>query len=337
MKAWEIGAQTGLHSQHLAERPAPEPREGETLIRVRAVCLNHRDLLSLRGLYGARKAEDRIMASDGVGTIECIVGDDHGLAPGQRVIAPHFCGWVDGPFSPAIFGQDLGISRDGWLAEYICLPTAALVAVPDSVSDDVAATLAAAGTTAWHALVPFGGLQRDDLALTLGTGGVAIMALQIAHALGAEVAITSASDDKLERCRTMGARYTVNYRNTSDWAAELLRQTCGRGADVIVDTVGLAEIEQTLTATAPCGRIALIGGLAGQLSRAPDMFGLISKNVTLKGITSGNREMLCDLLSLVAKAGITSLIDQRFSFDEARQACAHLDRGGHMGKVLITV
>ena len=104
---------------------------------------------------------------------------------------------------------------------------------------------------------------------------------------------------------------------------------------MVVDTVGLGQIEQTFAASAPNGRIALIGGLAGALTSAPNMFGLIAKNLTLKGITSGSRAMLADLMELVVRAGIEPVIDRTFDFDEAGQACAHLDEGGHIGKVLI--
>lgn len=337
MKAWTFGDQTGLASLRLADLPTPQPKAGETLVRVHAAALNHRDLLTLRGAYGPRKPEDRIPLSDGVGTIVAIEGDHRGLAPGQRVIAPHFASWIDGPFSPAIFAQDVGISRDGWLAEYICLPTASLVGLPDVISDEVAVTLAAAGTTAWHGLVEFAGAKRGDLVLAPGTGGVAIMALHIAKALGAQVAITSSSDEKLERCRELGADFGVNYRSRPDWAAALLEQTGGRGADIVIDTIGLGEIEQTLAVAAPNGRIALIGGLSGAPGHAPNMFGMIGKNLTLKGITSGSRAMLADLVGVVAAKAITPLVDRTFPFAEADQACAHLDRGGHMGKVVITV
>ena len=335
MRAWELGPQTGIEGLRCVEGPVPEPKPGEALIRVHAACLNHRDLLMLRGNYGPPKPHDRIPLSDGVGTILKIAGDDFDLSAGSRVIAPHFVSWHDGPFSPASFAQDLGVSCDGWLAEYICLPTAALIAVPDSVSDESAATLAAAGTTAWHALVAFAGVRPGDLVLVPGTGGVAIMALQIARTLGAEVAITSSSDEKLEHCRTLGARYLINYRSRPDWAAALLEKTGGRGADIVVDTIGLGEIERTLAATAPNGRIALIGGLAAKTGSAPDMFGLIARNLTLKGITSGSRAMLADLLEHVAVTGLQPVIDCRFPFNETLQAYAHLDRGGHLGKVLI--
>ncbi len=336
MKAWTLGPQDGLKSLSLVEKPIPEPVMGEALIRVEAACLNHRDLLILRGQYGARKREDCVALSDGVGVIEKIEGASHGLSPGQRVIAPHFVQWTDGPYSPSIFARDLGVTRDGWLAGHICLPAQSLVPVPDGMLVETAATLAAAGTTVWHAISVFAKTGPGDLVLAPGTGGVSIFALQLAKALGASVAITSSSDEKLERCRALGADHCINYAKRPDWAAALLEATGGRGADVIVDTIGLSQIEQTLAAAAPNARIALIGGLAGTLGHAPNMSGLIGKNITLKGLTSGSRAMLADLVALVARTGIRPPIEARFDFDSAPEALAALDQARHIGKIMIS-
>ncbi len=336
MKAYEIGPQTGLDSLRLVERDTPVPGPGEVAIKVHAACLNHRDLLTLKGQYGLMKAEGRIPLSDGVGSVVALSENISGIATGQRVIAPNFVTWLGGKFTPAIFGQDLGISRDGWLAETIILPADAIIAVPDNVSDDVAATLAATGSTIWHCIVTFGGLQKGDLVLTLGTGGVSILTLQIAKALGAEVAITSSSNDKLERCEAMGADYCVNYRDDADWARALMTKAGGRGADIIVDTAGLNSIEQCIAACAPNGRIALIGGLSGEPEKAPQMGGIIGKNLTMKGITAGSRSMLCDVVDLISRENIAPLIDKKFSFDDSPAAFAYLESGDHMGKVMIT-
>ncbi len=334
MKAFEMGPQDGLAGLRCVHRPMPEPAANELLLKVHAACLNHRDLLALNGQYGAIKPQNRIPLSDGVGTIVAMGDAVSGFAKGQRIIAPHFVTWIDGKYNPAIFASDLGISRNGWLAEYITIPAAAAIFVPGTVSDASAATLAAAGTTAWHCMVSFGGLKPGDLVLALGTGGVSIFVLQLAKALGAQVAITSSSDEKLEKCRAMGADYTINYRSSSDWPAALLEATGGRAADIIVDTVGLAGLEQTIEAAAPNARLALIGGLAGMMDRPPNMFGLLAKNLTLKGITSGSRAMMLDMLNVVAENNIEPLVDSRFAFDEAPAAYAHLASGNHMGKVM---
>jgi NADPH:quinone reductase-like Zn-dependent oxidoreductase len=337
MKAWEIGPQTGLDSLRLIERAEIEPGAGEVLVRVHAACLNHRDLLTLQNRYGGPKPETRIPLSDGVGIVDTVgEGVDQSWI-GKRVTAPHFVGWIDGPFSPAVFGQDLGITRDGWLAEKILLPEAALIAVPDGLSDQSVAAMPAVGATVWSAIVDFARIQPGELLLALGTGGVSIAALQLGKAVGAKVAITSSSDAKLEHCRMLGADYLINYRTRPDWPAALSEATGGRGADVVVDTIGFAGLGETITATAANGRIALIGALSGAMETPPNLFGIIGKNLTLKGITSGNRAMLADVLALMEHTELQPVVDRVFAFDEAPAAYHHLDSGSHLGKVMIAI
>lgn len=118
----------------------------------------------------------------------------------------------------ALFGHDLGVTTDGWLAERIVLPVEALIAVPNGVSDGTAAPLAVVGGTVWHAMVAFGEAGPGKLVLTQGTGGVSLFALQLAKALGAAFAITSPSTAKLERARELGANYAIDYSTRPDWA-----------------------------------------------------------------------------------------------------------------------
>jgi NADPH:quinone reductase-like Zn-dependent oxidoreductase len=335
MRAWEIGSQTGLDSLRPVERAEPKPGAGEVLVRVHAACLNHRDLLTLENRYGGPKPETRIPLSDGVGTVEALGEGVDGGWIGKRVTAPHFVGWLDGPFSPTAFGQDLGISRDGWLAEKILLPEAALIAVPDGLSDRAVAAMPAVGATVWSAIVDFAKIQPGELLLAPGTGGVSIAALQIGKALAAQVAITSSSDAKLEQCRALGADYLINYRTRPDWPAALAEATGGKLADVVVDTVGFAGLDATIAATAPNGRIALIGALSGQMETPPNLFGIIGKNLTLKGITSGSRSMLADVLGLMERSGFDPVVDRVFAFDQADAAYLHLESGSHLGKVMI--
>jgi NADPH:quinone reductase-like Zn-dependent oxidoreductase len=335
MRAWEIGSQTGLDSLRLVDRADPVPGVGEVLVNVHAACLNHRDLLTLQNRYGGPKPETRIPLSDGVGTVEAVgAGVDQGWV-GKRVTAPHFVGWLDGPFSPAAFGQDLGITRDGWLAEKIVLPEAALIAVPDALSDEQVAAMPAVGATVWSAIAEFAAIKPGELLLAYGTGGVSIAALQIGKALGAKVALTSSSDSKLEQCRALGADYLINYRASPDWPAALSEATGGKLADVVVDTVGFAALGETISATAPNGRVALIGALSGPTEQMPSLFGIIGKNLTLKGITSGSRDMLAEVLALVERSNLQPVIDKSFAFDDAPQAYAHLESGAHLGKVMI--
>lgn len=336
MKAYEIGTQQGLSSLRLTQRPALHAGAGQAVLRVRAVCLNHRDIKILQGSYGARRPELRIPASDGVGEV-IAVGE--GVSTdwlGRRVLCSHFVDWLDGAFSPALFAADLGVSLDGWLAEQIVVRADALLPVPDSLSDEQAAPLCAAGLTAWNAVVEVGAVKAGDRVLVLGTGGVSVLALQIARMHGARVAVTSSSDAKLEAMRALGADITVNYQREPDWARAFRQANGGAGADIVVETGGLATLVESIAAAAPNGRIALIGALGGAaVNTLPNFSSIIGKNLLLRGITVGSRAMLARLLRAAPLHGMRPVIHREFPFDQADQAYAHLASGQHMGKVLI--
>jgi len=198
------------------------------------------------------------------------------------------------------------------------------------------APLCAAGLTAWNALVEVSRVKAGDLVLALGTGGVSIFALQIAKMQGARVAITSSSDEKLAAARTLGADITINYKTHPDWAAELLRLNGGQGADIVVETGGLATLSASIAAAAPNARIALIGALAGaEQTSLPNFSTILGKNLTLTGITAGSRAMLQRLVRAVAANGLKPVINKQFDFDQAAQAYAYLQSGDHLGKVMI--
>lgn len=345
MRAWEIGPRgigdSGLEGLRLVVRDDPVAGPGEILVRVIAAGLNYRDLMQLRGFYGAENPDHRIPLSDGVGVIEALGEGVEGVAIGERVVAHNFLPWLDAnSFGYHIFAQDLGISTDGWLAEKLVLPANAAIKLPKNVSDETAATLAIAACTVWHAMAVFGGAKAGKLVLAQGTGGMALFALQLAKAIGAEFAITSSSDDKLAKAREMGADYTINYRDTADdWAAAFLAQTGGRGADVVVDTIGFGEFSKTIAATALEGRIATLGALSGSPQDMADFNqgSILGKNITIKGITSGHRGMFIESLDVIAKHGVEMLVDRQFAFGDAKQAYAHLQSGAHMGKIMIRV
>ncbi len=338
MKAFQIGPQTGLASLTATTRPDPVAGAGEVVLKVRLVALNHRDMQVLEGTYGARRPETRIPLSEGVGEVLSVGDGVTSVARGDRVVFAHFVTWLDGDFTPAAFGHDLGITHDGWLAEQVKVPAAALVKLPDTVSDEQAAPLASSALTAWHAVVEVGKVKAGETVLALGTGGVSIFALQIAKAHGARVAITSSSDEKLALARDLGADICVNYRTTPDWAAEIMKLSGGTGADIVVETGGQTTLAQSIGAAAANGRIVIIGALAGAASEGlPNYGAIIGKNLSLKGIAEGSRAMLARLVRAVDVNQIQPVIDQTFAFDEAGQAYSYLKSGGHVGKVMIKV
>ncbi len=339
MKAWQIGSRIGIGGLQLADHPEPEPGHDEIVVKVSAAGLNYRDLMVLRGDYGTDLPEDRVPLSDGVGVIEAVGADVTGLKVGTRVMAPHFATWLDGAYSFAVFARDLGVTANGWLAEKIILPANAAVMVPENVSDNSAATFSVVGSTVWHAMMAFGDAKPGDLVLAQGTGGVSIFALQLAKAMGMDFAITSSSDEKLARAKEMGADYGINYSDRPDWGTALLETTDGRGADVVVDTLGFPAMGETVAACAVNARIGSLGALSGtpQDQSSASQGALIGKNIAIKGIASGNRAMLQQALDVVSQNDIELLVESVFDFNDAPAAYTHLESGSHMGKIMITV
>jgi len=335
MRAYQVGPQQGLSSLSLAMRPQPQPGPGEVLVEVRTSALNHRDLSILAGRYGSAKPAERVPVGDGAGVVRDIGAGVVNFKPGDRVTAPHFILWQDGDYDPVIFSEDAGNTRDGWLAEQIVLPANSLVHLPDTMSFEEAAALGAAGITAWHVIETLGRVKAGDIVLTLGTGGVSVLALQIAKVNGAQVAITSSSDEKLAVCRALGADITINYRKQPAWQDAVRAATNGRGVDIVVETVGVSTLAQSLACCAPNARVGLLGALGGPATGPSNLGALILNNIVLKGITSGSKRMLEDLLRAGAANGLKPKIDRVFRFDEAADAFAHLQSGEHIGKIVI--
>lgn len=335
MKAFQIGAQTGLDTLTATTRPDPVAGPGEAIIAPRLVSLISRDAQILRGTYGAMQAPERIPVSEGVGDVVSVGEGVSQVKPGDRVICGHFPTWLEGEFRSAVFSHDVGVSHDGWLAEKVVLPAAALIRVPDALADKDVAALASAGLTAWNALVQVCKVKPGELVLCLGTGGVALAALKLAKVLGARVAITSSSDEKLESARNLGADITINYRTHTDWAAQLMALTDNAGADIIIETGGQDTLGQSIAAAAINGRITVIGVSPGTNSPIPNYVSLLLKNVTIRGIANGNRKMFVDLVRAIETNKIETVVAKTFKFDQAPEAFAYFAAAKHMGKVLI--
>ena len=338
MKAFEIekGAR-GVEGLRRVQRPDPQPGRNQVLVRVRATSLNFRDLAVVQGVYpGPPGSGNLIPLSDGAGEVAGVGDGVTRFKAGDRVAGTFFQGWVSGVPSrpyPALGGPPV----DGMLAEYVVLHEDGLVSIPESLSLEEAATLPCAAVTAWNGLMVSGRpVKPGDTVLALGTGGVSIFALQFARTAGARVIITSSSDDKLQRAKSMGASGLVNYKKTPDWEKEVLALTGGRGVDHVVEVGGAGTLAKSFQSVAYGGKIALIGVLSGRegdTTPHPLMF----KGASLHGIFVGNRTMFEDMLTAMTVNAIKPVIDSVFSFDDAVKAYAHMIAGAHFGKVVIRV
>ncbi|HEB4091082.1 TPA: NAD(P)-dependent alcohol dehydrogenase [Enterobacter cloacae] len=335
MQRWSMNA-LGRENLKLTQEPVPKPGPGEVRVRVNAVALNYRDKMVIEGMMPIPLSFPFTPASDMAGVVDSIGEGVTRFQPGARVISTFFPEWIDG--RPQANARHLPYKTSGgyfpgMLAEYVIVNENGLVAAPETLDDVEASTLPCAGLTAWFALVERGNLRAGQSVLVQGTGGVAIFALQIAKALGAEVYVTSGSDEKLARAKKLGADRGIN-RLKGDWAEALLTLTQDRGIDHIIETVGGENLQHSLRAVAVHGRISVIGVLAGSeitLSAGE----LLLKSPVIQGIGVGHRRALEEFVRAVEVTGLKPVIEQRYRFDQLEQALEHLDRGA-FGKIVLT-
>ena len=336
MRQWMIAqGSTSLDGLELRDAPDPAPAPGEVLVRVRACSINYRDQAIPLGLYmGCPVASDTVPLSDGAGEIVALGEGVSDFAIGDRVAGLFFQNWIDGPPSPGV-GPALGAAgAPGMLQDLVALPAHGVVRIADSLSFEQAACLPCAGITAWNALMagprP---LQAGESVLVLGTGGVSLLALQIAKAAGAIVVATSSSDAKLERVRALGADHVINYRATPDWGAQASQLT--GGIDHVVEVGGAGTLAQSIAAVGFAGEIALIGVLTREGNTNPH--GLMFKGASIRGIFVGSKAMAQGLNAHVDAHAIKPVIDRRFAIEQAHAAWAYQSSPDLFGKVVITL
>lgn len=337
MRQWVITAgSTSLSDLKLIDAETPQPGPGEVLVRVRACSLNYRDQIIPLGFYmGGVVQTDTVPLSDGAGEIAAVGSGVTSLVVGDRVAGIFFQDWMDGPPNPGM-GVALGAPpAPGMLQEYVVLPEHGVVRLADTLDYVEAACLPCAGVTAWNALMegpcP---VKAGDTVLVLGTGGVSLLALQIAKAAGATVIATSSSDEKLERVKALGADHLINYRTTPEWGAEAAR-LAGGGVDKVVEVGGAGTLKQSIAAVGFAGEIALIGVLTREGDTNPH--GLMFKGASIRGIFVGSKGMAQRLNAFIDAHGIKPVVDKAFAMEKALDAYAYQSSAGLFGKVAITV
>ena len=313
----------------------PEPGPHDVLVAMRAVSLNYRDFMLVRGLYDPRVQKPRIPCSDGAGEVIAVGTAVTRFCVGDRVVTSFFRDWVDGPPTSAASASALGGAVDGTLTTHLVLPEHALVRIPDTFSWEEASTFPCAGVTAWHALVSTGNISANDTVLLLGTGGVSIFGLQIATLLGARTIITSSSDDKLERTRTLGANETINYRQYPAWEKRVYELTGKRGATHVLEVGGAGTLPLSLRSAGIGAQISLIGALTG-LEQSLNIGQILMKTLRVQGIYVGSRTMLAECMDTFAAHAMKPVIDQTFAFEDAKNAFHALEQAKHFGKIVIT-
>ncbi|MGA2218541.1 MAG: NAD(P)-dependent alcohol dehydrogenase [Terracidiphilus sp.] len=335
MLAWQVSS-FGVDSLEFVERPTPQPGPGEVLVKMRAISLNYRDLLIVKGHYNPKLKLPRIPCSDGAGEVEAVGAGVTAWKPGDRVVAIFMQNWLEGPLTPIRARGALGGDIDGTLAEYIVVKQSGLVNLPEYLSFEEAATLPCAAVTAWNALAA-GNVKPGDSVLIQGTGGVSIFAIQLARLRGARILGISSSNEKLERASKLGLDAFLNYEDEPAWDLWALEQTGGEGVDLVVDVGGAGTLTRSLRALRTGGVVSLVGVLTGPAD--PVSFPIASvlhKQARIQGIYVGSRKDFIELNKAISLANLRPVCEVAH-YSLAREALKRIEEGGHFGKLVLRV
>jgi len=334
MKAFQIQTGFGLDQLKLVDREEPAAGPGQVLVRMRAASLNYRDLMVVRGQYNPRMPLPRVPLSDGAGEVVETGPGVTDWKPGDQVAGCFFQDWTAGPLSDRAAKSALGGAIDGVAAELVAFRSDGLVRVPAHLNWEEAACLPCAAVTAWHAVVERG-IQPGHSVLTLGTGGVSLLALQFAKMAGARVIITSGSDDKLARAAKLGADEGINYRKLPEWDRRVRELTGSEGVDQVVELGGAGTLPLSMRAVRAGGRINLIGvltGAAGEVNPLP----AVMKGIDVQGIYVGSRSMFEAMNRALELHQTRPLIDRSFGWTDLPAALSYMESAQHFGKIVVT-
>ena len=324
MKAITIPEFGGPEAMVLSEVPDPEPRAGEVLVRVAAAGVNRADVLQRQGHYAPPPGESDVPGLEVSGTIEALGDGVEGWSVGDEV-----CALLSG----------------GGYAELVRVPAGQLLPVPAGVSLINAAALPEVTCTVWSNVFLTANLQPGETLLVHGgSSGIGTMAIQLGRAIGAVVAVTAGSPEKLAACADLGAEVLVNYRE-EDFVERVMAATDGAGADVVLDNMGAKYLARNVSVLATGGRLVVIGMQGG--TRAELDLGVLLRKRAAVIATSLRARPLGEKATIVAavrehvwpliEAGeVRPVVMSRHPLADAAAAHRELEASAHIGKILLT-
>lgn len=325
MRAIVAESSAQLSWQEVADMSA---RPGEVVIKVAAAGVNRADVLQAAGKYPPPPGASEIIGMEVSGVIAEVGDGVTEWSAGQEVCA---------------------LLAGGGYAEYVAVPAGQVLPIPSGVDLVDAAGLPEVACTVWSNVVLIAGLSRGQLLLAHGgASGIGTHAIQIARALGARVAVTAGSAEKLEFCRDLGADITINYRD-EDFVARLREETNGAGANVILDIMGAAYLDRNIDALASDGQLVIIGmqgGVKGELNIGK----LLAKRARVIGTTLRGRPatgpnsksdivqaVTASVWPMIADGRVRPIIGARLPIQQAGDAHQRLVDGKVTGKIVLTV
>jgi putative PIG3 family NAD(P)H quinone oxidoreductase len=323
MKAITIPQPGDADALVLADVPDPEPRAGEVRIRVAAAGVNRADVMQRRGFYDPPPGSSPYPGLEVSGTVDA-VGD--GVT--QWSVGDEVCALLVG----------------GGYAEQVCVPAVQVLPVPAGIALEDAAALPEVVCTVWSNVFMTANLLPGQFLLVHGgSSGIGTMAIQLAREVGAHVAVTAGSPEKLEACHELGAEVLVNYRE-QDFVEEVRRATGGAGADVILDNMGAKYLARNVDLLALNGRLVVIG-LQGGTRAEIDLNALLRKRAAViatslrarpveekAAIVAAVRE---HVWPLVEAKRVQPVVHSRHPLADAAAAHREMEQSGHIGKILL--
>lgn len=318
------------------ERPVPTPRTGELLLRIHATSLNFHDLIGIDGGIPGTPLL-RVPCSDASATVAAIGEGVTAFAKGDAVVPGFFPNWPRGPISADVKTPVTGDQIDGTLQTHVCVAATSVARAPAGLSHEEIATLGCAALTAWRSLMVEAAVQPGQTIVLQGTGGVSLAALAFGKMAGCRVIITSSSDEKLARAKKLGADVLVNYRAAPDWPDAVLEATGGKGADLVVEVGGGQTLAGSVKATRVGGHVSVIGVLSGREAASFPLALVMSRNLTVRGITVGNNADLDAMCRAIEINGYRPVIDSVYDLETAHDAVAAMREQRHFGKIVIRI
>jgi NADPH:quinone reductase-like Zn-dependent oxidoreductase len=337
-----VGGDAPLANLTVGDLPAPEPRPGWALVKVRAASLNHHDLWTLRGVSSAPVTPPQILGCDAAGEVVSYGGEPGAGAPavGSRVVVYPIttCGQcaaclADEPLACRAFRMLSEPPLAGGFAEYVEIPATNLVPLPDPVSFADAACLPTAYLTAYRALFVRAALRPGMSVLVQGaSGGVATACILLCRLAGITVFATSRDEAKRAFAVDLGAE--AAYPLERETARAVIGATGGVGVDAVIDTVGEPTWDLSLKAVKP-GGVVVVPGATGGLNPPAQLNRIFFRSITVAGTTMGTRGELRSLVDLCATGALRPLIGSTHTLADAAAAFAEMARGDLRGKIVL--
>jgi zinc-binding alcohol dehydrogenase/oxidoreductase len=307
---------------HLREIELKQSQQ-KVKVKVKAAALNHRDVWICKGMYPGIQYPI-ILGSDGAGEYD-----------GKKVLINPSHQWGEHEYYQEASYMILGLPENGTFAEYLHVEEKYIHDIPGHLDYTQAAALPLAGLTAYRALFSRARLQGGERVFINGIGGgVALFAFQFALAHGAEVWVSSGSQEKMDRALSEGAKGAVNYRS-EDWSKSVVKQ-CGHGFDVIIDGAGGAGFHHLMRLANPGTRIAVYGGTRGAIPQLNTQQ-LFWKQISILGSTMGSEKDFAAMLDFVSQYKIVPFIDSIYPLRESKQAFERMDKGAQFGKIVFNL